>query len=89
MQATPATPGGGRPARGAAWLPRIAAVLALLAPAAMAVVAAVALAGDVAIAVLAVGWWWWRARAIWFALTARGARRSCSAQRSRRSRQRA
>jgi len=75
MQATPATPGGGRPARGAAWLPRIAAVLALLAPAAMAVVAAVALAGDVAIAALAVGLVVVASGAIWFALTARGAPR--------------
>jgi len=56
-------------------LPRIAAVLALLAPAAMAVVAAVALAGDVAIAALAVGLVVVASGAIWFALTARGAPR--------------
>jgi len=79
MQATPATPGGGRTARRAAWLPRIAAVLALLAPAAMAVVAAVALAGDVAIAALAVGLVLAASSAIWFALTARGAPRIAGA----------
>jgi len=60
-------------------LPRIAAVLALLAPAAMAVIAAVALAGDVAIAALAVGLVLVASGAIWLALTARGAPRIAGA----------
>ncbi len=47
-------------------------MVALLAPTAMAVVAAVALAGDVAIAVLAVGLVLLASGAIWCALTARG-----------------
>lgn len=56
-------------------LRRIAAILALIAPAAMAVVAAVALASDVAIAVLAVGLVLLVNAAVWFALTERGALR--------------
>ncbi len=59
--------------------PRIAAVVALLAPVAMAVVAAVALAGDVGIAVLAVGLLLVASAAIWFALTRRGPRRAAGA----------
>jgi diacylglycerol kinase family enzyme len=60
-------------------LRRIAAILALIAPAAMAVVAAVALAGDIAIAVLAVGLVLLANAAIWFALTERGALRALGA----------
>jgi diacylglycerol kinase family enzyme len=55
---------------------RMAAVLACLAPVAMAVVAAVALAGDVAIAVLAVALLLVASAAIWVALTTRGAGRA-------------
>jgi diacylglycerol kinase family enzyme len=55
---------------------RIAATLALIAPAAMAVVAAVALAGDVPVAVLAVGLVLLTNAAVWFALTERGAVRA-------------
>jgi len=58
-----------------AWSLRIAAVAALLAPAAMVVLVAVALAGDVAIALLAVGLVLAASGAIWFALTARGVSR--------------
>lgn len=58
---------------------RIAAILALIAPAAMAVVAAVALAGDIPIAVLAVGLVLLTNAAIWFALTERGALRAVGA----------
>jgi len=61
------------------WWPRIAAIVALLAPVVMAVVAAVALAGDVAIAVLAVGLVLGASGAIWFALTRRGSRRAAGA----------
>jgi diacylglycerol kinase family enzyme len=57
-------------------LRRIAAILALATPAAMAVVAAVTLAGDVPVAVLAVGLVLLANAAIWFALTERGALRS-------------
>jgi diacylglycerol kinase family enzyme len=60
-------------------LRRIAAVIALITPAAMAVVAAVALAGDVPIAVLAVGLVLLANAAIWFALTERGALRDVGA----------
>jgi diacylglycerol kinase family enzyme len=60
-------------------LRRIAAIVALVTPAAMAVVAAVALAGDVLVAVLAVGLVLLANAAIWFALTARGARRAVGA----------
>jgi diacylglycerol kinase family enzyme len=56
-------------------LRRIAAILALITPVAMAVVAAVALAGDVPVAVLAVGLVLLANAAIWFALTERGALR--------------
>jgi diacylglycerol kinase family enzyme len=55
---------------------RIAAILALIAPAAMAAVAAVALAGDVPVAVLAVGLVLLTNAAVWFALTERGAARA-------------
>ena len=65
-------------ARPSLW-PRIAAVVALLAPVAMAVVAAVALAGDVPVAVLAVGLVLVCSAAIWFALTRRGPRRAAGA----------
>ncbi|HWY90076.1 MAG TPA: diacylglycerol kinase family protein [Solirubrobacteraceae bacterium] len=51
-------------------------MLALLAPVAMAAVAAVALAGDVAIAALAVGLVMGASGAVWFALTRRGPRRA-------------
>lgn len=60
-------------------LRRIAAILALVTPAAMAVVAAVALAGDVPVAVLAVGLVLLANAAIWLALTERGARRAVGA----------
>jgi diacylglycerol kinase family enzyme len=62
-------------ARPSLW-PRIAAFVALLAPVAMVVVAAVALAGDVLLAVLAVGLVLACSAAIWFALTRRGPRRA-------------
>ena len=61
------------------WWRRVAAVVALLAPVAMAVVAAVALAGDVPIAVLAVGLVLVCSAAIWLALTRRGPRRAAGA----------
>ncbi|MFZ1926934.1 MAG: diacylglycerol kinase family protein [Solirubrobacteraceae bacterium] len=57
-------------------LQRIAAILALVTPAAMVVVAAVALADDVLVAVLAVGLVLLVNAAIWFALTERGALRA-------------
>jgi diacylglycerol kinase family enzyme len=60
-------------------LRRIAAILALVAPAAMAMVAAVALAGDVPVAVLAVGLVLLANAAIWFALTERGGLRALGA----------
>ncbi len=60
-------------------LRRIAAIVALVTPAAMAVVAAVALAGDVSVAVLAVGLVLLANAAIWFALTERGALRALGA----------
>ncbi|MFZ2114826.1 MAG: diacylglycerol kinase family protein [Solirubrobacteraceae bacterium] len=66
----------------AAWHPvlrRIAAILALITPAAMAVVAAVALAGDFPVAVLAVGLVLLANAAIWFALTERGTLRALGA----------
>ncbi|MGO8907077.1 MAG: hypothetical protein ACLQMH_15865 [Solirubrobacteraceae bacterium] len=53
-------------------LRRLAAIVALIVPIAMIVVAAVALAGDVPIAVLAVGLGLVANGAIWFALTERG-----------------
>jgi hypothetical protein len=73
VHATPATPGSDLPAR-PPWRPRIAAVVALIAPVLMAVVAAVALAGDVPVAVLAVGLVLVCSAAVWFALTRRGSR---------------
>jgi diacylglycerol kinase family enzyme len=60
-------------------LRRFAAILALIAPVAMAVVAAVALAGDLPVAVLAVGLVLLANAAIWFALTERGALRAVGA----------
>jgi diacylglycerol kinase family enzyme len=59
--------------------PRIAAIVALIAPVVMAVVAAVALAGDVPVAVLAVGLVLVCSAAIWFVLTRRGPRRAIGA----------
>jgi diacylglycerol kinase family enzyme len=61
------------------WLRRLAAIVALAVPVAMVVVAAVALAGDVPIAVLAVGLVLVANTAVWFALTERGGRRACAA----------
>ncbi|HEX4116632.1 MAG TPA: diacylglycerol kinase family protein [Solirubrobacteraceae bacterium] len=58
---------------------RIAAIIALVTPAAMAVVAAIALAGDVPVAVLAVGLVLLANAAVWFALTERGGLRSIGA----------
>ncbi len=75
MHSTSATPRGALPAR-RRWLPRLAAIAALLVPLAMVVVLAVALAGDVAIAVLAVVLALVANGAIWFALTERGAARA-------------
>ncbi len=60
-------------------LRRIAAVVALATPAAMAVVAAVALAGDLPVAVLAVGLVLAANAAIWLALTERGTLRALGA----------
>jgi diacylglycerol kinase family enzyme len=59
--------------------PRIAAVVALVAPVVMVVVAAVALAGDVPVAVLAVGLVLVCSAAIWFVLTRRGRWRALGA----------
>ena len=78
MHATDATPADGLTA-GPPWPTRVAAVVALLAPVAMAIVAAVALAGDLAIAALAVGLVVVVSAAIWFALTRRGPRRAAGA----------
>jgi diacylglycerol kinase family enzyme len=61
------------------WPLRIAAVVALAAPAVMVVVAVVALAGDVPVAVLAVVLVLACSEFIWFALTRRGPRRALSA----------
>jgi diacylglycerol kinase family enzyme len=58
---------------------RGAAVAALLAPAAMAIVALVALAGDLAVAALAVGLVLITSAAIWLALTRRGPARAAAA----------
>jgi diacylglycerol kinase family enzyme len=74
MPRTPATSQGSWAARRHV-LRRIAAIVALIAPAAMVVVTAIALAGDVPIAVLAVGLVLLANAAIWFSLTERGARR--------------
>jgi diacylglycerol kinase family enzyme len=60
-------------------LQRGAAIVALLAPLAMLVVAALALAGDVPIALLAVGLVSLTDAAVWFALTERGALRGLGA----------
>ncbi len=78
VHATPATPGSDLAARPSLWL-RIAAVVALVTPVVMAVVAAVALAGDVPVAVLAVGLVLVCSAAIWFALTRRGPLRAAGA----------
>ncbi len=61
------------------WRSRVAAVVALIAPVVMVVVAAVALAGDVPVAVLAVGLLLACSAFIWLALTHRGPRRAFSA----------
>jgi diacylglycerol kinase family enzyme len=78
VRATPATPGSDLAAR-PQWWRRIAAVIALVAPAVMAVVAAVALVGNVPVAALAVGLVLACSAAIWFALTRRGSRRAIGA----------
>ena len=78
VRATPATPGNDQAAR-PPWRSRIAAIVALIAPVLMAVVAAVALAGDVPVAVLAVGLVLACSAAIWLALTRRGPRRALGA----------
>jgi diacylglycerol kinase family enzyme len=78
MHAAPAFPGGdpaARPQR----RPRVAALAAILTPVAMALVAAIALAGDVAVAVLAVGLVMVCTATIWLGLTRRGPRRAASA----------
>lgn len=77
MRATDATHADGLTAR-PPWRTRVAAVVALLAPVAMAIVAMVALAGDLAIAALAVGLVLVASVAIWFALTRRGPRRAAA-----------
>ncbi len=78
MHATDATSADGL-AAGPPWRTRVAAVVALLAPVAMAIVAAVALAGELAIAALAVGLVVVVSAAVWFALTRRGPRRAAGA----------
>ncbi len=78
VYASPETPGSDLTAR-PPWRARIAAVVALIAPVVMAVVAAVALAGDVPVAVLAIGLVLVCSAAIWFALTRRGPRRAAGA----------
>jgi diacylglycerol kinase family enzyme len=78
VHATDATSADGL-AAGPPWRTRVAAVVALLAPVAMAIVAAVALAGDLAIAALAVGLVVVVSAAVWFALTRRGSRRAAGA----------
>ena len=78
MRASPGSPGSDVAARPSLW-PRIAAVLALIAPVAMVVVTAVALVGDLPIAVLAVGLVLVCSAAIWLALTRRGPRRAAAA----------
>lgn len=78
MERTPAPSQGGLAAR-PPWLRRVAAIVALVVPVAIAVVAAVALAGDVPVAVLAVGFVLIANAAVWFALTERGARRALGA----------
>jgi diacylglycerol kinase family enzyme len=78
MPRTSVTSQGDRAARRPG-LRRSAAIVALITPAAMAVVAAVALAGDVPVAVLAVGLVLLANAAIWLALTERGALRAVGA----------
>ncbi len=78
MRATPATPGSDLTTRPPLW-PRLAAVIALIAPLVMAVVAAVALVGNVPIALLAIGLLLGCSAAIWFTLTRRGSRRAVGA----------
>ncbi len=78
MRATDATSVDGLTA-GPPWPARVAAVVALLAPVTMAIVAAIALAGDLAIAALAVGLVVVVSAAVWFALTRRGLRRAAGA----------
>ncbi len=78
MHAGPGIPGSDVAAP-SSWWPRIAAVIALIAPVVMVVVAAVALAGDVPVAVLAVGLLLVCSAAIWLALTRRGSRRAAGA----------
>ncbi len=78
MPATPATTGSDLATR-PSLRPRIAAVVALLAPVVMAVVAGVALAGNVLVVVLAVALVLVCSAAIWLALTRRGPRRAISA----------
>ncbi|MGH2912185.1 MAG: diacylglycerol/lipid kinase family protein [Solirubrobacteraceae bacterium] len=71
---TPATPGRDPVRR--SWRLRVAAVFALLTPVAMIVVTVVALAGDLAIAALAVGLVAGVGGGIWLALTRRGSGRA-------------
>jgi diacylglycerol kinase family enzyme len=78
MPRTPVTSQGNWAAQRAV-VRRIAAIVALITPAAMAVVVAVALAGDVPVAVLAVGLVLLANAAIWFALTEHGTLRSIGA----------
>ncbi len=78
MEHATATSGGNR-ATGPRRLGRIAAIVALLAPVAMVVVAVVALAGDVAIAALALALVLASSAAIWLALTSHGRRRAAGA----------
>jgi diacylglycerol kinase family enzyme len=78
VKGSSATPGSDEAARPSPW-PRIAAIIALLAPVAMAVVAAAALAGDVPVAALAVALVLICSVAIWLTLTRRGPRRAASA----------
>jgi diacylglycerol kinase family enzyme len=75
VHASGVTSGGDGGGRRLSW-PRVAAVVALLAPLAMAVLAAAALSGDVAIAVLAVALLLLACGATWFALTRSGPRRA-------------
>jgi diacylglycerol kinase family enzyme len=77
-QAVSVASGGGSGAE-TPWQRRVAAVSALLAPAAMIALTAIALAGDLGIAALAVGLVLVVSAAIWFALTRRGPRRALAA----------
>jgi diacylglycerol kinase family enzyme len=78
MQKTSVVPRGALAVR-PSWPRRVAAVVALLAPVVMGVIAAVALAGELAIAALAVMLVLATNAAIWFTLTERGARRVAGA----------